>query len=521
MFQGLKNDIIAGFSVFLIALPLCLGIAIASNFPPISGIFTAIIGGILATFIGSSGLTIKGPAAGLIVIVLGAVQELGQGNVFLGYKLTLAVGAVAALIQILIAVTRKAIIAEIMPPSVIHGMLAAIGVIIVSKQSYVLAGITPNFTRPLQLLLHFPLEILHFNPIIFGIGMLAFGIVTVWPKVKAVSWIPSSIVILLIVIFFSWYLNLSTEHTYIVFGKTYEIGPNFLIHLPVNFFEAVQFPEFSQILSPISLKYIIMFALVGSIESLLTVCAVDSMTSNAQPSDLNKDLFAVGVCNLVSAFIGGLPMISEIVRSKANIDYGAQSTKANFFHGLFMFLAVVLFPSLLNLVPLSALAALLVFVGLNLASSKEFIHAYEIGRDQFFLFVTTFIATLASDLLIGVTIGTVLKLFLHWIRGNSLKSLFFPSITIKKKAKKTLIVVEGPLTFVGYLKLKKTIEALAKNKEKLILSFSAVTYLDHTVMKKIQTLGQEFKEVEIIIQENQQLVPFYSHPLSTRGKLSS
>ncbi|MBY0273051.1 MAG: STAS domain-containing protein [Alphaproteobacteria bacterium] len=521
MIKGMKNDIIAGFSVFLIALPLCLGIAIASNFPPISGIFTAIIGGILASLIGSSGLTIKGPAAGLIAIVLGAVQELGQGDPILGYKLTLAVGAVAALLQLLIAWMRKAVIAEVMPPSVIHGMLAAIGVIIISKQSYVLAGIKPSTSTPLELLFYLPVEILHFNPIIFAIGMLAFSIVLFWPKLKKVAFIPSSIIILPTVIFLSLYFKLNEEHTYNILGNTYSVGPSFLINLPMNFFDAIQFPDFSQVLSPISLKYIIMFTLVGSIESLLTVCAVDSMAPSKQFSDLNKDLRALGVANLVSACIGGLPMISEIVRSKANIDYGATSAKANFFHGVFMLLAVVLFPAVLNLIPLSALAALLVFIGFRLASPKEFAHAYEVGRDQLVFFITTFIVTLASDLLIGVAAGIFLKFLFHWMRGNSFKSLFSPLITIEKKEDRTLIEIEGPLTFLSYLKLKKTVERLAKENKHIMISFRAVTYLDHTVMKKIQTLSHEFKDVEIIIEENQQLVQFYNHPLSTRRKESA
>ncbi|MBX9622035.1 MAG: SulP family inorganic anion transporter [Alphaproteobacteria bacterium] len=514
----MKNDIIAGFSVFLIALPLCLGIAIASNFPPISGIFTAIIGGTLASLIGSSGLTIKGPAAGLIAIVLGAVQELGQGDLILGYKLTLAVGVIAALLQILIAWMRKAVIAEVMPPSVIHGMLAAIGVIIISKQSYVLAGIKPSASGPLELLFHLPVEIAHFNPIIFAIGMLAFAIVFFWPKLKKVAFVPSSIIILPTVIFLSLYFNLSEEYTYNLLGNTYSIGPSFLINLPLNFFDAIQFPDFSQVLSPVSLKYIVMFTLIGSIESLLTVCAVDSMSATNQFSDLNKDLRALGVANLVSACIGGLPMISEIVRSKANIDYGATSAKANFFHGVFLLLAVVLFPAVLNLIPLSALAAILIFIGFRLASPKEFSHSYEVGRDQLLLFITTFVVTLASDLLIGIAAGILLKFLCHWRRGNSFKSLFSPLITTEKRGDQTLIEIEGPLTFVSYLKLKKTVEKLAKGNKKIIISFRAVTYIDHTVMKKIQTLSYEFKDVTIIIEENQQLVQFYNHPLSTRGR---
>lgn len=215
----------------------------------------------------------------------------------------------------------------------------------------------------------------------------------------------------------SIFLNLSVAHEYTFLGNSYSLGPSLLINLPHQFFDAIRFPDFSFIMSPLSLKFIIIFALVGSIESLLTVCAVDSMTRDSSPhssgSDLNKDLLAVGVGNLLSALIGGLPMISEIVRSKANIDYGATSAKANFFHGLFMLIAVLLLPQVMNLIPLSALAALLVFVGFKLASPSTFIHAYKEGKAQFMIFCATLIVTLLSDLLIGVATGIFLSYILH------------------------------------------------------------------------------------------------------------
>jgi MFS superfamily sulfate permease-like transporter len=491
-----------------------LGIALASNFPPIAGIFTAIIGGLLASLTGSASLTIKGPAAGLIVIVLGAVQELGQGDMVVGYKLTLAVGVVAAIIQIIIALTRKAVVAEIMPPAVIHGMLAAIGVIIISKQSYVLAGISPNVSEPVHLLLQLPGQMINLNPIVFGIGALAFAIVTLWPKIKALSFIPASIIILLCVISLSVYFNLSDDHTYTFLGNSYEMGTKFHINLPLNFFDAIQFPDFSKVFSPISLKYILMFALVGSIESLLTVCGVDSLVKDREPSDLNKDLRSVGIANLASALIGGLPMISEIVRSKANIDYGATSVKANFFHGLFMLLAVIFFPKIINLIPLSALAALLIFVGLRLASPQGFVNAYQVGHDQLFVFVTTFVLTITTDLLIGVTVGVLLELLIHRLRGHPFRSLFSPMITFDEKKDRTVVHIDGALTFVGYLKLKNIIEKLeSKN---IVVSLKGVTYIDHTVMKKIHAFGQDRRK--ITIEENPELISVTDDPFSPRQK---
>lgn len=212
-----------------------------------------------------------------------------------------------------------------------------------------------------------------------------------------------------------------------------------MIKLPLQFFDAIRFPDFSDILSPISIKYIIMFALVGSIESSLTVRAVDSIVKSSdaklsvpkssiinpsRTSNLNKDLFAVGLGNLLCACIGGLPMISEIVRSKANIDFGAQTVKSNFFHGLFMLIAVLLLPAIMNLIPLSALAALLILVGIKLASPKEFIHAYKLGIDQFCMLCTTLIITLLTDLLVGVISGMLLQFIIHVVKTRAIKGLF-------------------------------------------------------------------------------------------------
>jgi MFS superfamily sulfate permease-like transporter len=164
------------------------------------------------------------------------------------------------------------------------------------------------------------------------------------------------------------------------------------------------------------------------------------------------------------------------------------------------------------------LAALLIFVGLKLASPKEFIHAYEVGKDQFLLFFMTFVVTLAVDLLAGVVAGILLKLIIHRLRGHTFKSLLNPTITIKKLSDRTLIQVEGPLTFISYLKLKKVMLSAALDTPKIIINLCLVTYMDHTVLKKIQNLSKEFENIEIIVEENQQLVNFYNHPLSTRGK---
>lgn len=514
--NAFKSDLIAGFSVFLLALPLCLGIALASQFPPSAGILTAILGGIITSFFGGAKLTIKGPAAGLIVIVLGSVMELGQGDLFLGYKRTLAIGVIAALLQILIALRKKAVIAEIMPPSVIHGMLAAIGVIIIAKQSYVLIGEHPNNASIFGLLENLPMQLGNSNPVILCIGMIALGIVLFWPKLKKLSFIPSSIVVVATTIPMSLYFDIKDTHTYHLFYNDYILDHSLLVTLPNHLLQAINFPDFSYLFTLTSAKYIIMFTLVGSIESLLTVCAIDSITKTEKPSDLNKDLLGIGVANLCSSLIGGLPMIAEIVRSKANVDYGAKTVRANFFHGVFMLIAAVALTQYINLIPLSALAALLIFVGCKLASPKAFIHAYQIGRDQFLLFITTFLVTLMTDLLTGVLAGVCLKLLFHLIRGNSIYTLFRPEVSILHTSDATTINVSGPLTFVAYLKLKHLIGQAASHNNPVIVDLSNSNFVDHTIMTKLYALRELSDDTLLQISGVGHLRPLYNHELSTR-----
>ena len=411
----LKNDLTSGFFVFLIALPLCLGIAMASGFPPIAGIMTAVVGGLISTFLGSSALTIKGPAAGLIVIAIGAVTELGGGDPMTGYKRALAVGVIAALIQIVFSLFRAATLGIAMSPSVVHGMLSAIGVIIIAKQAHTMVGVKPESKGVLDLLAEIPHSLAHANPEIAAIGLLSLAILFGLPLIKK-PWakkVPAPIIVLLVTVPLGFLFDLDHSHTYSFSGHVYNLGPEYLVQLPGNVLNALTMPDFSMISSPVTWKYVMMFALVGSIESVLSVLAVDAMDPKKRASNLNKDLFAVGIGNLICGLIGGLPMISEIVRSKANIDAEARTGWSNFFHGLFLLLFVALIPGMLHRIPLAALAAMLVYTGFRLASPAEFKHVNALGKDQLFLFVVTLVTTLATDLLMGVGLGLVLKVVMH------------------------------------------------------------------------------------------------------------
>ncbi len=518
--RTLKSDMISGFLVFLIALPLCLGISMASGVPPTSGLITAIIGGMLVSFLGSARLTIKGPAAGLIVIAIGCVTELGQGDNLLGYHRLLAVGLVAGLVQIALALTKAGVIGDTMPSSVVHGMLAAIGVIIISKQTHTALGVVPKAKDPLQLLAEIPHSLLNMNPDVFFIGAVSLLILFGLPMLKS-GWmrrIPGPMLVLAFAIPMGLYLDLSHEHNYLLANHTYHLGPNFLIRLPASLLSAIAFPDFSVITSAGSIKYVVMFSVVGMIESLLSVSAVDSLDPQRRTSDLNQDLLALGIGNTIAAALGGLPMISEIVRSKANIDNGAQSIWSNFFHGAFLLLSIALIPSVLQQIPLAALAAMLIYTGFRLASPKEFAHFYYIGKEQLFLLLTTMIVTLAMGLLIGVVTGLVLKILLNLKNGATLRSLFKVIVQESREGETLTLIVHEAAIFSNYLGLKKRLSTLDPSLKTVIVDFRNCWVVDHTVLAKMQTIDRTWTDRELILTGLDEHIPLSHHLQATRRK---
>jgi MFS superfamily sulfate permease-like transporter len=246
--ERLRCDALAGFLVFLIALPLCLAIASASGFPAIAGVFTAVVGGLVTPWISNSQLTIKGPAAGLIVIVLGAVTEFGfnpnapgSAESFAAYRMALAVGAVAAVVQILFAIFKAGTLGDFFPSSAVHGLLAAIGIIIIAKQVPVALGVAPHATEPLELLAEIPSELAHLNPEIALIGGLGLVILFLYPLIKnrALRAVPAAVFVLAVAIPLGIFFNLKTEHHYSLLGHDYVVGKNFLVDVPSQLADAI------------------------------------------------------------------------------------------------------------------------------------------------------------------------------------------------------------------------------------------------------------------------------------------
>ncbi|MBX3205017.1 MAG: SulP family inorganic anion transporter [Labilithrix sp.] len=493
LLRSWKADALSGFLVFLIALPLCLGISIASGFPPFAGVMTAVIGGLVVTLMMGSPATIKGPAAGLIVIAVGAVEELGRGDAARGYRLAIAVVVASGLLQIVFGLMRAGRLGDFFPAAAVHGMLAAIGVIIAAKQVHVALGVKPQAKDPLGLLVEIPRSVIHANAPVATIGLVSLAIMFVWPHFKT-AWakrIPAQLVVLAVAVPLGLYFGLDSSHDERVLGfHEQHVGPEFLVKVPEQLSSIVTFPDFSELLSATSLKYVMMFALVGSLESILSSKAIDSLDPWRRKSKLDKDLIAVGVGNTLAGLVGGLPMISEIVRSSANLQNGGRTRWANFFHGAFLLGCVALMPGVVHRIPLAALAAMLVFTGYRLAAPKEFVSMYRVGRDQLTIFVATILATLATDLLVGVAVGVGVKLVFHLARGVKLAHVARSSHELSKDGDRWTLKVRNAALFTNYLSLRSHLERVPVT-ERLVVDLRETYFVDHTVLAHLEALRAE------------------------------
>jgi MFS superfamily sulfate permease-like transporter len=523
-----RADLTAGFLVFLIALPLCLAISLASGFPATAGVFTAIVGGLVAPWISNSELTIKGPAAGLIVIVLGCVLEFGGGPEadaaasYQAYRLALGVGVVAGILQVGLALVRSGILSELFPLTVVHGMLAAIGVIIMSKQVHLLLGVKPHGQEPLELIAEIPRSLANLNPEIAFIGVSNLLLLFLWPLLKNANLrrIPAQLVVVLVGIPLAYYFDLDHAHSYTFGGHSYDVGEQFLVAVPGSIIQAVATPDFGGLATWTGWKWVLMFLLIGTLESLLSAKAIDLLDPQRRKTDVNRDLLAVGVGNTLAACLGGLPMISEIVRSKANIDNGAQSRYANLFHGIFLLLFVALLPGLIHRIPLASLAAMLVFTGFRLAHPREFLHMYKVGPEQLLIFSATLFGVLATDLLIGVGIGIAVKLALHCYHGVSVQSFVSPGLeTDEPDEFTTRIRVRNAAVFSTWVALRKQILGIDAERA-VILDLSPTRFVDHTVMEKLHDLQQDFLHEGryLLVVGLKEHLSLSSHPQSARRK---
>jgi MFS superfamily sulfate permease-like transporter len=502
-----KNDIISGFMVFLLALPLSLGIAKASGFPPAMGVVSAIIGGLATIFFKVSPLTIKGPAAGLITICAAAITEFGNNEMALQTVSTVIV--VMAILQISSGFLKLGRYTDFFPPAAIHAMLAAIGIIIILKQIPVLLGDEPQMYKgegPIELFLDIPQFLLNAHFPIALVGFIALIILFVLPKfnISILKFVPAPLIVLIITIPLSiiWHFK-ETQPSY----SLVQIG-NFWdsIHVNLNFDLIATFGFW---------KYVLMFYFVSSLESLLTVKAVDGLDAEKRISNPNGDLVGQGFGNFFAGLVGGLPIISEVVRSSANVKFKAKSIWSNFFHGLFLLLAMLFFIPVIELIPNAALAALLIYAGYNLAAPKHFIHAYKIGKEQLLIFVITILITLIEDLLLGILAGIITKFIIEISHGVNIKHLFKAVYKAEIKEDKLYLEIQESAIFSNLIGFKKIIYKQLKT-GKVVLDFSKTKFIDHSFMTYLIYLQNEFDNEKIKVKGIENLQPFTNHPESAR-----
>ncbi len=402
----LTRDLTAGLVVFLVALPLCLGVALASNAPLISGVLAGIIGGLVVGIISGSHSSVSGPAAGLTAIVAAQIAVLGSFEAFL-----LAV-VIAGVMQVALGIARAGFIAAFFPSSVIKGLLAAIGIILILKQIPHLFGydkdpegemsfIQPDKENTFSALGAMLPEI---HPGATAIGMLSIALLVVWDRIKILKKSPLPAPLLVVL------LGVGLNALFQQLGGRWFIETSHLVQVPVaetyaGFISFLTLPDFSQLANPLIYKAAITIALVASLETLLNLEAVDRIDPKQRTSPPSRELVAQGFGNITAGMIGGIPITSVIVRSSVNINAGAHSKISAIFHGFLLLFCVVVLPTSLNMIPLSCLAAILLVTGYKLASPKLMKQMFKNGRYQFIPFIVTILAIVFTDLLIGILIG--------------------------------------------------------------------------------------------------------------------
>ncbi|RYU59665.1 SulP family inorganic anion transporter [Methylolobus aquaticus] len=498
-----RHDVVAGFLVFLIALPLCFGIAMASDFPPMAGIISAIVGGLLVSRMNGSRLGINGPAAGLITVLFASVHSLGDGDVWAGYRYTLAAIVIVGGLQIVLGWFKAGRWATFFPAAVAHGMLAAIGIIIIARQIHTLIGTRPDFETPWQSFVHLPHSLLHLNSEILLVGGIGLVILFVWPLLgnRGLGRMPAPLLVILTGYLLGRAFDLNQAELYLVsqgeesdllHRHVYVTAIQFLSDIPDRFVDSFATPDFSKSGTAAFWMSVASLFFIGSLESLLAASAVDRLDPKQRRSDLNRDIAAIGFGNVVSGLIGGMPMITEIVRSSANIGYGARSRWSNFFHGLFLLLFVAFFPHLIRDIPLASLAALLIYAGYRLATPRAFANSLDVGIEQLALFVITIVGILATNILAGVAIAIGVKLLIHRGRGVRLKNLFELSYRVIREGGSTYrIKINGAAIFSNFIVLKSELTEIPEG-DTLIFDLTYASLIDHTVMDFLDRYRRDY-----------------------------
>jgi len=491
LFGSLKADFPSGLVVFLVALPLCLGIALASGAPPLSGIIAGVIGGIIIGSLSNSQISVSGPAAGLISIVLTAVATLGSFEAFL-----LAV-CLAGAIQLILGFIKAGSISNYFPSNVIEGMLAGIGVIIIINQLEHAVGYDKGNEGDESLLRHdggnffsdIPELISRFEGGAVIIALVSLAILIAWDKIpalKRLKVLPGALVAVV--------AGIVINQVFISTGSHLALESTHLVTLPVatSFGDIQSFmvmPDFSAISDPQVWVVAGTIAVVASIETLLCIEASDRMDVQKRYTDTNNELRAQGIGNILSGLVGGLPITSVVVRSSANANAGAKTKMSAIIHGSLLLICVLAIPVILNKIPLATLAAVLLLVGYKLANPAKLKHFWDKGKYQFIPFIATLVAVVATDLLKGVALGMMISI-IFVLRGNLKRAYNFRKEEYED-GDTIHIDLAQEVSFLNKAAIKSTLNDLPENSE-VVIDASDTEYIAHDVLDLIQ----EFRDIK-------------------------
>lgn len=498
IFSTLGHDLPAGVAVFLVAVPLCLGIAMASGAPLFSGLIAGIIGGILVPLISRSALGVSGPAAGLAVIVLTAIQELG-------FETFLLAVVVAGIFQLGMGLAKAGVIGYFFPSSVISGMLAGIGIIIFLKQIPHALGYDRDYEGDISFFqgdgYNTFSELSHIlNYITPGaviVALVSLAVLILWElpalkKNRIFQLLPGSLIAVLVGILISQGL--------ILFYPELTLDAEHLVSIPVaqtsaELLNQFTFPDFSQISNPQVYLTALTLAIVASLETLLCVEAADKLDADKRVTPTNRELIAQGIANSASGLIGGLPVTQVIVRSSANIQAGAKTKASAFVHGVLLLITVMFIPALLNLIPLASLAAILFVVGYKLAKPELFKKMYHTGMYHFIPFIATILGLIFTNLLIGIAIGLVIALVCVLLENYKVAGYYH-----EEHEDKTIIIrLSEQVSFLNKANILHTLDQMP-NHSKVVIDASNSRYIDYDVYEIIMNFKAEAKRKGIQLQ---------------------
>lgn len=482
----LRHDLASGLSVFLVALPLCLGIALASGAPLYSGLLSGIIGGLVVAIISGSHLAVSGPAAGLTTLVSASILSLGDFRIFL---LTVIV---AGLFQLILGLLKLGVIANFFPSSVIKGMLAAIGIMLISKQIPLALGYDqPNFWTSgfLELfsidnffgsLSEFSHHIT-LSSLIVATCSLAAMLIAQHPFAKKIGKIPAPLLAVIVGIALNYILQF--------ISPTLALKPSQLVNIPANIFSKIRFPDVSKFLSSIEIwKDGLIIGVLASLETLLCIEAIDKLDRHNRITPVNRELVAQGIGNIVCGFLGAIPLTAVVVRGAANVDAGGRTKLSAITHGLFMLLAVLLIPFTLNKIPYASLAAILLVTGYNLTKPKLYKSMWQLQWKQFLPFLFTIVIILATDLLIGVSIGLLISIY--FIIQSNFKVEYELTKKIRNGIETDLIELNTNVTFLNKVKLKKILDEIPEYSV-LTIDGRRCNFIDYDILEIISEFSNK------------------------------